>query len=326
MKYFATLGPNFNKLNDINKARDLGLDGVRINLSHSKLRDISPWLDNIKSSDNNYPNKLEIIIDIKGMEERIEINSDIQVNKGDKIVFRLHSRSREDSIVYISKTIADKLDLKDQVSIDDGNIIFELLEKKGEDFIFLAKNTSILHRNKSISILGKYLPSSRADDEDIDNIIYSKKYAISSFMLPFVRSKEDIKSFTSLLDSMDIHDYTIYTKIEDDLGVENIEEIIEASHVIVIARGDLGNNCGILKVSPIQKYIARKCHEKKSRFMVVTQLLNSMIDNPKPTRAELNDIYNSSLDGADYLMLTAETAVGKYPIEAIDFLIKGSKI
>ncbi len=326
MQYFATLGPNFNTLDDINKARRLGLDGVRINLSHSKLKDISGWLDNIRESDEKFCENLEIIIDIKGIEERVKILADILVNAGDRLVFRSQSKIMEENIVYISERIKDKLELYDRISVDDGNIIFELIEKKGEDFIFIAKNSLCLHNNKSISILGKYLQNSNVSKEDIENIIYSKKYGVKSFMLPFIRTSEDISSFTSILESMDIYDYSIYSKIEDDLGVKNIEEIIEASDVVVIARGDLGNNCGILKVSPIQKYISRKCREKNASFMVVTQLLNSMVDNPKPTRAELNDIYNSSLDGADYLMLTGETAVGKYPLEAIDFLIKGSKI
>lgn len=326
MRYFATLGPNFNKLSQINEARNLGLDGVRINLSHSKLEDIKEWLDNIKTSDKIFSKVFEIIIDIKGMEERIKTLDDILVNKGDRIVFRTETKIIEDKIVYISRAIADKLDLFDKVSVDDGNIILEFIDRKEDDFIFLAKNTQTIHNNKSISILGKHLSSSNVSEEDIENIRYSKKYGIKSFMLPFVRSREDICSFTSLLESMEIHECTIYSKIEDTIGVENIEEIIEASDVIVIARGDLGNNCGILRVSAMQKYISKKCRDNNAKFMVVTQLLNSMVENPKPTRAELNDIYNSSLDGADYLMLTAETAVGKYPLEAIDFLIKGSKI
>lgn len=326
MQYFGTLGPNFNKIEDIVRARKLGLNGLRINLSHSNLKDINRWLDNAKRSDEIFQEKLKILIDIKGMEKRIKVLEDFYVKKEDKVIFRSDIDCHERQIVYISSEVANSLELADRISIDDGNIVFELIEKNGGDFVFLALNSYQLKNNKSVSIVGKYLPSSNISDEDLENIRYSKKYKIDGFMLPFVRNRKDVDSFKKLLESMDINDHVIYSKIEDEIGVKNLHEIIEVSDVIVIARGDLGNNCGILKVSPIQKQISKICKNKNKSFMVVTQLLNSMVDNPKPTRAELNDIYNSSLDGADYLMLTAETAVGKYPLEAIYYLVEASKI
>lgn len=324
MKYFATLGPNFNKTQDIIKAIKLGMTGIRINLSHSNLEDCNAWLDNIKEADSITGFETEILLDIKGAELRIKTFGDIYLTKGDMV--QISSDFNVANTILIPKLALSNLGVGDIMYIDDAKVSLKIIDSKDDIFRAQTLENSIIKNGKSFSISNKQITLNPVSDEDIKNLVYSKEYKIKSFMLPFVRKKEDIVFLKNILEELEINNYIIYSKIEDIIGFDNIDEICNFSDEIVIARGDLGNNIGLLNVSKLQKDISKICIQNNKPFMVVTELLYSMINNSTPTRAELNDIYNSCLDGASSLMLTAETAIGKYPLKSIEYLINASKV
>ncbi|NLW51931.1 MAG: hypothetical protein GXY87_01010 [Tissierellia bacterium] len=330
MKFFATLGPNFQTYDILLKANEMGITGLRLNLSHGLLEERLDWINNVKKA-NQISKKpygpLEIVLDIQGSEIRIRSNKTITKEKGSNIFIKTYSSDYcEDDILYVNENFIINTKVGDIIHIDDGKV--EAVVENIESNTLFAKlsENSIIEPNKSISIQNKYIANDTINPDDIKNIKLAKQLGIKNFMIPFVRSKKDIIILRELFTSLDFEDYRLYSKIEDQLGIDNIDEIIDNSDVIVIARGDLGNNLGLLSIPRAQKYISKKCNDKNKQFMVVTQLLNSMIDSTVPTRAEINDIYNSTLDGAQMLMITAETAVGKYPLKACYYLIEAANI
>lgn len=326
MKYFATLGPNFNKTKDIVSAIELGLTGIRINLSHSNLEDCKTWLDNIKEADSITGRKTEILLDIKGAELRVKTLGDIDLKSGDRVMIQSNPDSVFENSIIIPELALKELELNDVIHIDDGKVVLKVLQVFDNSIKATALDNSTIKNGKSFSIMNKQIKLDPVSQDDINNFIYSKKYDIKSFMLPFVRSEKDVVYLKNTLEELDISNYIIYSKIEDIIGFKNIEDICKYSDEIVIARGDLGNNVGLLEVAKIQKKISKICKKHNKPFMVVTELLYSMIERPTPTRAEINDIYNSTLDGASSLMVTGETAIGKYPLKSIEYLINASKI
>lgn len=324
MKYFATIGPNFNSKEDILEAINLGLTGVRINLSHGSLDDISPWLNNIVEAENESQKDIEIILDIVGPEIRVKAKKDYFIKANE--IFEVGSDVLNNKDILVKDALIRAVEVGDILSFDDGLFECPVIQKHIDYISLEALEDCSLKRNKSVAIKGKELNLDLFSEVDIHNFYTSKKYNINSFMQPFVRGKDDVIILREKLKSIGINKTYLYAKIEDESGIKNLEEIIDVCDEVVIARGDLGNNIGLLNVARAQKYISSKCRDGKKNFMVVTQLLNSMIDSKIPTRAELNDIYNSTLDGASSLMITGESAIGKYPIEAIRYLINGSKI
>lgn len=326
MKYFATLGPNFSTYEDILEAIKLGLTGLRINLSHVDLESSQDWLQNIKKADQELNSNTEILLDIQGAELRIKIKEEFDLELDEQVYIGHEFTNNIYKEIIILEQALKQLEIGDILRIDDAKVNLEIVNIMGDGFIAKALNPVRIYKGKSMSVVDKNIILPSISRKDIENLEFAKSFGIESFMLPFVRNASVVKEFKDKLDELGFGKNTIYSKIEDIIGIENIDNIIEHSDEIVIARGDLGNNIGLLELPRIQKYLSKKCLEKNKPFMVVTELLASMVKNNNPTRAELNDIYNSTLDGASSLMLTGETAIGVNPLKAIEYLIKGSQI
>lgn len=180
----------------------------------------------------------------------------------------------------------------------------------------------LLKPGKSLAIIGKELPMPTLTDSDRKNIGMAAEYGVTGVMLPFVRNREDLLTLRSALQAAGAEKVEIFAKIENMQGVHAIDELLPWCDQIVIARGDLGNAMPLWKLPGIQKQLAASCRAKKKPFMVVTQMLDSMHERAVPTRAEVLDIYNAVLDGAASVMLTGETAAGRYPVEAMEYLVR----
>lgn len=180
----------------------------------------------------------------------------------------------------------------------------------------------VLKPGKSLAVIGKELPMPTLTDSDRKNIGMAAEYGVTGVMLPFVRNREDLLTLRSALQAAGAEKVEIFAKIENMQGVHAIEELLPWCDQIVIARGDLGNAMPLWKLPRIQKQLAASCRAKKKPFMVVTQMLDSMHERAVPTRAEVLDIYNAVLDGAASVMLTGETAAGRYPVEAMEYLVR----
>lgn len=179
-----------------------------------------------------------------------------------------------------------------------------------------------LKPGKSLAVIGKELPMPTLTDSDRKNIGMAAEYGVTGVMLPFVRNREDLLTLRSALQAAGAEKVEIFAKIENMQGVHAIDELLPWCDQIVIARGDLGNAMPLWKLPGIQKQLAASCRAKKKPFMVVTQMLDSMHERAVPTRAEVLDIYNAVLDGAASVMLTGETAAGRYPVEAMEYLVR----
>lgn len=180
----------------------------------------------------------------------------------------------------------------------------------------------LLKPGKSLAVIGKELPMLTLTDSDRKNIGMAAEYGVTGVMLPFVRNREDLLTLRSALQAAGAEKVEIFAKIENMQGVRAIDELLPWCDQIVIARGDLGNAMPLWKLPGIQKQLAASCRAKKKPFMVVTQMLDSMHERAVPTRAEVLDIYNAVLDGAASVMLTGETAAGRYPVEAMEYLVR----
>ena len=177
----------------------------------------------------------------------------------------------------------------------------------------------VLRSRKSAALPGVDIRLPAMTDSDRENLCLARDYGVTGVMQPFVRSREDLESVRASLD--EAGDIRLFAKIESLEGVEKLEELLPAAEEIVIARGDLGNAAPLWKLPALQKRVAAACRAAGKPFMVVTQMLASMEQNPVPTRAEVSDIVNAVLDGAASVMLTGETAVGRYPVEAMRYLV-----
>jgi len=180
----------------------------------------------------------------------------------------------------------------------------------------------MLDSRKSLTILGVQTHAPTLTPEDLENLSQAEKYGVTDVLQPFVRGREDVRILRRALHELGLGHVRIMAKIENQLGLEHLEEIAAEADVICIARGDLGNSMPLWELPGVQRRISRHCMLVRRPFFVVTQLLWSMQERAVPTRAEVSDIYHAVLDGSDALMLTGETAIGKYPVQAMEYLVR----
>ncbi len=310
MDYYGTLGPSCSDPSVLAKMIRAGMTGIRLNLSHGNLESFGKQLDALQEAEAETCVKMKKLIDVQGRETRTGTPERPVVLKNDQIV-------------YIGKDIplddktADQLENGMVCFIDDGKIKIEVIEGRKCKVI---KGGLLLPR-KSFAVKGKAFDKEIITPVDEINVKAASAIGIGCVMQPFVRSADDVIGFKKRLAELGASQMRLFAKIEDGCGLSNVSEIADAADCIVFARGDLGNNIDLWRLPGEQKKVAAVCKESGKPFIVATQLLSSMESSPVPTRAELNDIYNSVLDGAEGLMLTGETAAGKYPDEAMKYLV-----
>ncbi len=280
------------------------MNGVRINTAHGEIEDYQKTVDTVRSIIN-----VPIVLDIKGPEIRIRLAQKISISKNTE--FKIYG-SVNKTAPYFSFNIIKDISAGDEILIDDGKHACKII-KKAKNFVTVAAKRDIeLMPNKSLNIPKKALSLPSLSQKDIEAVNFEKKNNIEYIALSFVRNKSDLIDLKKRIDNAEIK---IIAKIENQQGVANIDEIIENCAGVMIARGDLGVELSIKKIPQIQKEIISKCNDAGKISIVATQILESMVKNPSPTRAEVSDITNAILDGADCLMLSQETTIGDFPVE-----------
>lgn len=314
LEIYGTLGPSCNSKETILELFKVGMTGMRLNLSHCNLWDRKDWITTLFEASNELNITPTLLIDMKGPELRLGDMDEIEYFPvGSTVVF---------SALFWPSEIVSNLEINDYLLIDDGKLEF-IVEKVDNGFIHCKTTRSgYLYSHKSIAIKGKRVTGPTLQDLDIQNLIRAKEYGVTGIMQPFVRSANDLIELKKYLNELNLNDLKIYAKIENLDGVEHLEEIIPHCDHIVIARGDLGNAVGLVKLPSIQKQIEKTCKKYDKPYMVVTEMLASMHENPIPTRAEVSDIFHAVYHGASSIMLTGETANGKYPIEAMKYFVE----
>jgi len=294
---------------------DAGMNVIRMNTAHATPEGIKEIIRNVRKVSRH----IGILIDTKGPEVRTTAcKQPITYKTGDVVkIFGRPEMDSEHDIVNLSYVnFADDVHEGDQILFDDGALAMKVIGINGPAVIAQVQNDGVLGSRKSINVPGVHIDLPALTEKDVQNINLAIDEDIDFIAHSFVRNAADVNAVQQLLDARG-SDIKIISKIENQEGVDNIDEIIEASYGIMIARGDLGIEVPIERIPGIQRNLIRKCVQAKKPVIVATQMLHTMIDNPRPTRAEVTDIANAIYYRTDALMLSGETATGKYPVEAV---------
>lgn len=296
-----------------------GVNVVRINTAHATLDGIKKIINNVREV-SPY---LAILIDTKGPEIRTtSVTENIYFKTGDKLkIYGNPSEISTHEKVYVTyPNFVNDLNVGNNILFDDGEFCMQVIDKTDEYLFVEVQNDGRLGSRKSVNVPGVHIDLPALTEKDVINIKLAVEENVDFIAHSFVRNREDVKAVRDILDKYH-SDIQIISKIENQEGVDNIDDIIDASYGIMIARGDLGIEVPIEHIPGIQRKIIRKCVLAKKPVIVATQMLHSMINNPRPTRAEVTDVANAIYYRTDALMLSGETASGKYPLEAVRTMV-----
>ena len=319
----ATIGPSSFDFQTMKKMAQAGMDIVRINLSHAKHGDMEAIVANVKQLRKEGFN-LSLMLDTRGPEIRVKTFKDgkVDIKKGQNFVFTAKSVVGNAEIVSINQPrIVKNVEIGSVVKANDGLLEFKVVDKTEKDIITIAKNGGILSNNKSLFIPNLKLNIKYVNDLDLQDIIWAVKNKFDMVAISFVNSKKDVQAVRKIL-ADNKSNMKIISKIESALGVKNLNEIIETSDGLMVARGDLGVELPMEKLPHIQKDMISKAVRKGKFVIVATEMLESMINNLRPTRAEVSDVANALYDGTNAVMLSGESASGKHPVEAVKMMQK----
>lgn len=307
---YGTLGPACADVETLKQMFEAGMTGIRLNLSHVTLRKAAHQVEALHKAAESCGVKAKLLIDMQGPELRLgTFECEPMLNEGEEVILGAGG-------IAMSEIVLPYLVAGQQVLLDDGRLLLEMLDGSRAKVL----RGGALKSRKSIALPGSKIHPPTMTIEDMENIRDAKEFGVTGVMQPFVRDAEDLKAVRAALNEAGAEDIALFAKIENMDGVEHLDELLPHCEEIVIARGDLGNAMPLWELPAVQKRISAKCRESGKNFMVVTQMLWSMEKAPVPTRAEVSDIFNAVYDGCASVMVTGETAVGKYPVEVIKYL------
>ena len=292
-----------------------GMNVVRMNTAHAPEEGMKEIIKNVRAVSSH----IALMVDTKGPEIRTtSVAEPIQYKSGDivKIFGRPEMETTHDILNVSYPDIANDVKVGDSILFDDGELDMKVLDVQGPMLVTQVQNDGKLGARKSVNVPGEHIDLPALTEKDRNNILFAIEQDIDFIAHSFVRSAEDVHAVQKILDEHN-SDIKIISKIENQEGIDNIDEIIDASYGIMIARGDLGIEVPLECIPGLQREIIHKCVLKKKPVIVATQMLHTMINNPRPTRAEVTDIANAVYYRTDALMLSGETASGKYPVEAV---------
>ena len=321
-KIICSIGPASNNVEVMEQLVLNGMNCARINMSHSNEEEILKIIDIVREVRKKTGMPVAIMYDTKGPEFRTTKfeNEGIKINTGEviKMVKEDVLGNKERFSVNHSEAI-DKIEVHNHVLVDNALLDLEVIEK-GSDYVLLkALNDGEIRNHKTINVPGIDLRLPFISEQDYKDIRYAAQHSCDYLALSFVNCKEDVEEARKIIEEAG-GDARIISKIESQTGLDNLQSIIEVSDGIMIARGDLGVEIPMEKLPIVQKDIITRCREYGKFAIVATEMLASMYKNPRPTRAEVSDIANAVLDGTDCVMLSGETTVGKYPIDAVSYM------
>lgn len=313
VKIYGTLGPASKDREILRQMLCEGMDGMRLNLSHSTLEASSDLLEAYRSAAEACGARPELLIDLMGPELRIgALDAPLSLHSGD--VLDADALPFPEEVQSALKNGSPG----QEILLDDGKILL-VSEDAGR---LRTVRGGVLESKKSVALKGVAIRTPALTEADRKNLRLAGSFGVTGVMQPFVRGREDLLEVRAALKEAGCENVRLFAKIENTDGIAHLSEIIPFCDEIVIARGDLGNAVPLWELPAAQKRIAAVCRTAGRDFTVVTQMLDSMIRRPVPTRAEVSDIFNAVLDGASSVMLTGETATGDFPVAAIRYLVK----
>ncbi len=316
-KIVATIGPACDSLVKLKELKNAGMDVARLNFSHGDYSYFTGVIKKVRKVSKRVP----ILLDTKGPEIRTGIvDKPIEIKRGQVIAFTPHKVSGSSKLIPINyKGLAKDVKKGNTILADDGKLEFKVLGKRGDHVICRVMNSGLVKSQKSMDIPGVSVSLPDITSKDVSDIKYGLKMGIDIIAASLVRSASAIKKIKKLVGK---HNVMVIAKIEHPDAIKNLDSILEVSDGIMVARGDLGLNIPTEEVPVAQKKIIKKCNAAGKPVVVATQMLESMTENPRPTRAEASDVANAIYDGADGVMLSGETAGGKYPVVSVKTMAK----
>lgn len=320
-KIIATLGPSTSSIETIESLIKEGVDVFRINFSHSTHKEAEFLIKSIRKINDSLSKNIAILADLQGPKLRIgDVVDDTNLNFGEKITIKTDKsfKGNKNKLFLNYQNLAKDINKGEKILIDDGKIILKVIDTDGKHEVTAeVLQGGELSSNKGFNLPNTNISQPALTDKDIDDAIFSAKHNVDWIALSFVRNGSDIKSLVELLENNTSHRIPIIAKIEKPEGVKNIDEIMKYSSGIMVARGDLGVEINAAEVPLIQKKLVNKAKKARIPVIIATQMMESMMKSLNPNRAEVNDVANSIMDGADAVMLSGETSVGNHPKEVI---------
>lgn len=319
-KIVCTLGPASDKEEVLTELVKNGLNVCRFNFSHGSHEEHKGRMDIVKKVRENLGQPVAILLDTKGPEIRTGSFSlpEVLLEEGQEFTITMKDVLGTKEICTVSyKGLASDVVAGDTILIDDGLVGLKVKEVKGDDIHCIVENSGIVKNHKGVNVPGVKINLPALTEKDISDIEFGISQGIDFIAASFVRKASDVLAIREVLAKNNAEHIEIISKIENQEGIDNIDEIIEVSDGIMVARGDLGVEIPTEEVPIAQKMMIEKCNKVGKPVITATQMLDSMMRNPRPTRAEVTDVANAIYDGTDAIMLSGETAAGKYPVEAV---------
>ena len=324
-KIICTIGPSSDNEETLIAMMEAGMNVARCNFSHGNHEQHKARMDMIKKVREELNLPVAIMLDTKGPEYRIGLfeNDEIVLKTGDKFIFTTDEVMGDQTKVTVSyKNLCEELEEGDSILVNNGLVSFKVLKIQNHDILTEVVNGGKISNRKSMSFPTKHLKQIFLSEADKADLLFGIENDVDYVAASFVSCKQDMIDMRSFLDEHGGQDIEIIAKIENRFGVDNIEEICEIADGIMVARGDLGVEVPFIEVPSIQKYLIKKCRLMGKIVVTATEMLESMIQNPRPTRAEISDVANAVYDGTSAIMLSGESASGKYPVEATKNMAK----
>lgn len=325
-KMICTIGPASEDVAVLRKVIEAGMNASRHNFSHGDHAEHGGRIENVKKLAKELNKEIAIILDTKGPEIRtgkfepnkveLQMGSDFTIYVGEEVI----GDTTKCSVTYDG--LAKDVKAGDTILIDDGLVGLTVKSVEGNKVHCVVNNTGLVGTHKGVNVPGVSIKLPALTEKDADDLKFGCKVGVTAIAASFIRKVDDVKAIRKLLDENGGKDILIISKIENQEGVDNIDSILEASDGIMVARGDLGVEIPMEKLPAVQKMIIKKCNEAGKPVVTATQMLDSMIRNPRPTRAEVSDVANAIYDGTDAIMLSGESANGTYPVEAVATMAK----
>jgi pyruvate kinase len=324
-KIVATMGPASAKKDTLLAMIRAGLNVCRLNFSHGKPEDHKKVIDIIREINAEYKTNVGILADLQGPKIRIGLVKDggIHLVNGTRINITTHECIGDDNQIYITyPSFPQDVQANEIILLDDGKLQLKVIDTNRKDTVICeVVHGGILTSRKGVNLPNTKVSIPSLTPEDIENLHFALEQDVDWIGLSFVRTGADIVDLKRIIRESG-KGARVIAKVEKPEAIENIDDIIAATDGVMVARGDLGVECPLEEVPLLQKMIARKCRDASKPVIVATQMLESMITTPRPTRAEVNDVANSVLDGADAVMLSGETSVGEFPVIVIETMAK----
>ena len=324
-KIVCTIGPKTESVEVLTKLVNAGLNVMRLNFSHGNFDEHGVRISNMRQVMENTGKKVAILLDTKGPEIRtikLEGGNDVLLEAGQKFTMTTDVSviGNKDIVAVTYAGLTEDLKAGDTILLDDGLVGLTVDSVEGKNVNCTVNNTGELGENKGVNLPNTSVKLPALSEKDINDLKFGCEQGVDFVAASFIRKADDVREVRKVLDENGGKNIQIISKIENQEGVDNFDEILELSDAIMVARGDLGVEIPVEEVPFAQKMMIEKCNEAGKAVITATQMLDSMIQNPRPTRAEAGDVANAIIDGTDAVMLSGETAKGKYPVEAVTIM------